>query len=83
MYNHNWLVIENGWKHSYVKPEGDGLMPGLFEWTGASCNDKEIQNIFLPGEKISPDWDHIRTFLRVQWNLYHSSLNVGAKKLVC
>ena len=45
-YYHNW--------YSYVKPEGDGLMLGLFEWTGTSCNDKEIQNKFPPRE-ISPD----------------------------
>ena len=82
VFDHNWPVVEDASKCLYVRPEGDGLMLGLFEWVGASWNEKQIPNDFSFGE-ISPDWDRMGPYLEDAMQRVPSSLNIGAKKLFC
>jgi glycine/D-amino acid oxidase-like deaminating enzyme len=53
-----WPVIEDSSKCVYIRPEGGGLMLGLFESTGASWNTKSIPHDFSFGQ-IEPDWDRM------------------------
>lgn len=51
-------VIEDSSKCVYIRPEGGGLMLGLFESKGAVWNAKAIPQDFSFGE-IEPDWDRM------------------------
>lgn len=51
-------VIEDSSKGVYVRPEGGGLMLGLFEGKGAAWNAKRIPNDFSFGQ-IDPDWNRM------------------------
>ena len=46
----NWPVIEDPSSHTYIRPEGDGLMVGLFEPEAAAWNVKSIPKDFSFGE---------------------------------
>ena len=42
--NPNWPVIEDPESYCYIRPEGNGLMIGLFEPIAAAWNVKGIPN---------------------------------------
>jgi len=77
-----WPVVEDSSKCVYIRPEGGGLMLGLFESMGASWNVKEIPDDFSFGE-IEPDWDRMGPYLEDAMKRVPETLNVGAKKFFC
>lgn len=78
----SWPVIEDSSRCTYVRPEGGGLMLGLFEWEGATWNPEQIPNEFSFAE-INPDWDRMAPYLEKAMEIVPSVLNVGAKKFFC
>jgi 4-methylaminobutanoate oxidase (formaldehyde-forming) len=78
----SWPVIEDSSRCVYVRPEGGGLMLGLFEWEGATWNARDIPNEFSFGE-IEPDWDRMGPYLEKAMEIVPATMNVGAKKLFC
>lgn len=78
----SWPVIEDSSRCVYVRPEGGGLMLGLFEWEGATWNPNQIPDGFSFGE-IEPDWDRMAPYLETAMEIVPSVVNVGAKKLFC
>ena len=78
----SWPVIEDSSRCVYVRPEGGGLMLGLFEWEGAIWNPKQIPDTFSFGE-IEPDWDRMAPYLEKAMEIVPSVVNVGAKKFFC
>ena len=80
--NTSWPVIEDPSRCVYIRPEGAGLMYGLFEREGASWNEKGVPHNFSFGE-IEPDWDRIGPYLEKAMERVPAGLNVGAKQLFC
>ena len=78
----SWPVIEDSSKCVYIRPEGGGLMLGLFERTGAPWNVEKIPDNFSFGE-IDPDWDRMGPYLEDAMSRVPSTLNIGAKKFFC
>jgi glycine/D-amino acid oxidase-like deaminating enzyme len=58
----NWPVIEDPENFAYIRPEGGGLMVGLFEGEGAAWNTAGIPPNFSFGE-IDPDYDRLAPYL--------------------
>jgi glycine/D-amino acid oxidase-like deaminating enzyme len=58
----NWPVIEDPSSYTYIRPEGAGLMVGLFEAEAAAWNIKKIPDDFSFGE-IEPDWDRMTPYV--------------------
>lgn len=78
----SWPVIEDSSRCVYVRPEGGGLMLGLFEWEGATWQADQIPSQFEFGE-IEPDWDRMGPYLEKAMELVPSTMSVGAKKFFC
>jgi 4-methylaminobutanoate oxidase (formaldehyde-forming) len=80
-----WPVVEDSANCVYVRPEGEGLMLGLFEWEGASWNSDKIPHDFLFGE-LNPDWDRMLPYLQkaIEKRIAPEiGSSMGAKKLFC
>merc|ERR1719191_1105841 len=60
--NPDWPVIEDPACHTYIRPEGGGLLVGLFEPEAAAWNVDAIPRDFSFGE-IEPDWERMGPFL--------------------
>ena len=58
----SWPVVEDSSKCVYIRPEGGGLMLGLFETMGASWNEEKILEEFSFGE-INADFDRMMPYL--------------------
>ena len=58
----SWPVIEDPSSFSYVRPEGDGLMIGLFEPHAAAWSVREVPPNFSFGS-LPPDWERMTPFL--------------------
>lgn len=77
-----WPVIEDSSKCMYVRPEGGGLMIGLFEWMGAPWNVNNIPRDFSFGE-ITPDWDRMGPYLEEAMKRIPIAQSAGVKSLFC
>jgi len=77
-----WPIVEDPSRHTYIRPEGGGLMVGLFEPVAASWSVSSVPNDFSFGE-IDPDWDRMAPFLETAMGRVPRCLEVGAKKLFC
>lgn len=78
----SWPVIEDPESYTYIRPEGDGLMIGLFETKAAAWNVNKIPNSFSFGE-ISPDWDRMTPFVEKAMNRVPKTLEIGTKNFFC
>lgn len=78
----SWPVVEDPSSHTYIRPEGGGLMVGLFEPDAASWCVPAVPSDFSFGE-IEPDWERIAPFLEKAMGRVPRSLETGAKKLFC
>lgn len=78
----SWPVVEDSSRCLYVRPEGEGLMLGLFEREGADWNTESIPHDFSFGE-IEPDWDRMGDYLYNAMERVPSTLDTGAKKFFC
>lgn len=71
----SWPVIEDPENYAYIRPEGEGLMVGLFEGHGAAWNTKAIPNNFSFGE-IEPDFDRLSPYLEKAMSRVPTTLEV-------
>jgi 4-methylaminobutanoate oxidase (formaldehyde-forming) len=78
----NWPVIEDSSRCVYVRPEGEGLMLGLFEREGASWKSEGIPDDFSFGE-LQPDWDRMLPYVEEAMKLVPVVQDVGIKTLFC
>eukprot|EP01080_Neovahlkampfia_damariscottae_P006234 gene6234-10240_t len=78
----NWPVIEDPDSYTYIRPEGNGLMVGLFEPVAASWNVKKVPNVFS-FDSIEPDWERMTPFLDKAMNRVPISLDSGVKLFFC
>eukprot|EP00041_Stephanoeca_diplocostata_P030363 m.917961 g.917961 ORF g.917961 m.917961 type:complete len:877 (+) comp23739_c0_seq7:230-2860(+) len=78
-----WPVIEDPGRCTYIRPEGGGLMVGLFESDAAAWHPgKKIPADFSFGE-IEPDWHRMGPFVEAAMERVPRSLSAGVKKLFC
>ena len=75
-------MVEDPSSCTYIRPEGGGLMVGLFESDAAAWCVPRVPANFSFGE-IEPDWGRIAPFLEQAMARVPSSLEAGAKKLFC
>ena len=78
----SWPVVEDPSSYTYVRPEGNGLMVGLFEPRAAAWNVGEIPAGFSFGS-ISPDWDRMTPFLDKAMHRVPRTLTAGIKTFFC
>jgi 4-methylaminobutanoate oxidase (formaldehyde-forming) len=78
----NWPVVEDPSSYTYIRPEGSGLMVGLFEPKAAAWNVKSIPSDFSFGE-IEPDWERMGPYVEKAMNRVPSTLTAGVKKFFC
>ncbi|GMH64293.1 hypothetical protein TrST_g3631 [Triparma strigata] len=78
----DWPVIEDPQKHVYIRPEGSGLMLGLFEPQGIGWSLDGVSNDFEFGE-LQPDWERMAPYLETAMSVVPATLEVGAKNFFC
>ena len=77
-----WPVVEDPANYAYIRPEGDGLMVGLFEGEAAAWNVGRIPDDFSFGE-IEPDWDRMTPYVEKvsahsHYSIYSNTINIVA-----
>jgi len=77
-----WPVVEDSSRCVYIRPEGGGLMLGLFELEGAPWNPTNIPESFSFGE-INPDWERMGPYLEEAMKRVPITENLGAKTFFC
>lgn len=78
----SWPVIEDPSSYTYIRPEGDGLMVGLFEPLAAAWNVERIPDNFSFGE-ITPDWERMLPFLTKAMDRVPRTHTAGTKTFFC
>jgi 4-methylaminobutanoate oxidase (formaldehyde-forming) len=78
----NWPVIEDPSSYCYIRPEGGGMMVGLFETKAAPWNIAKIPADFSFGE-IAPDWERMSPYLEKAMHRVPSTMKAGIKKFFC
>ncbi len=78
----SWPVVEDSTRCVYIRPEGGGLMLGLFERTGVPWNVQKIPEDFYFGE-INSDFDRMGPYLIEAMKRVPITERVGTKKLFC
>lgn len=78
----DWPVIEDPSSYTYIRPEGAGLMLGLFEGIAKPWNVKSIPSDFAFGE-IEPDFDRMAPYLEKAMQRVPATYKVGMKKFFC
>lgn len=79
----SWPVIEDSSKCVYIRPEGGGLMLGLFETTGASWNVGQIPEEGFSFGEINADYDRMMPYLEEAMKRVPITEEVGAKTFFC
>ena len=77
-----WPVVEDASKCVYIRPEGGGLMLGLFEREGAPWKPGGIPKDFSFGE-IEPDWERMMPYLEDAMSRVPIVQDYGIKTLFC
>ena len=75
-------VFEDPASYGYYRPEGDGLMIGLFEPVCAPWKIDGIPQDFSFGE-LPPDWDRMGPYLEKAMARVPVSLETGVRKFFC
>ena len=78
----NWPVIEDPSNYTYIRPEGGGIMVGLFEGKAAPWSVKSVPNDFSFGE-IEPDWERMGPYVEAAMSRVPATINAGIKKFFC
>jgi len=74
----SWPVVEDPRNYAYIRPEGGGLMVGLFEGEAAAFDSS-----IAPFGELEPDWDRLAPYLEKAMSRVPSVQDVGVKKLFC
>ncbi len=75
-------VIEDPDRYSYYRPEGDGLLVGLFEPVAAPWQLDEIPHDFAFGE-LPPDLDRLGPFVEAAMARIPALADVGIRQFFC
>jgi 4-methylaminobutanoate oxidase (formaldehyde-forming) len=75
-------VLEDPAAYGYYRPEGAGLMVGLFEPEAAAWRVEGIPADFSFGE-IAPDWDRMLPFLERAMARVPAAREAGVRKFFC
>lgn len=75
-------VLEDPHNYAYIRPEGAGLMVGLFEGLAAPWSPHRVPKDFSFGS-IPPDWERVTPFLEAAMSRVPTTLSVGMKNFFC
>jgi glycine cleavage system aminomethyltransferase T/glycine/D-amino acid oxidase-like deaminating enzyme len=78
----DWPVLEDPSNFTYIRPEGDGLMVGLFETICAPWNVGRIPEDFSFGT-IAPDWDRMGPYVEAAMSRVPATLDAGIHTFFC
>ena len=78
----SWPVVEDPSSYTYIRPEGGGLMVGMFEGEGAPWHVDGIPDgsSYLT---LDPDFDRMAPYLEKAMARVPRTLEVGMKSLFC
>ena len=75
-------VVEDGDRYGYYRPEGDGMMVGLFEPRGAAWSVDGVPDSFAFGT-LPPDWERMGPFLEKALGRVPILENIGVRTFFC
>ncbi len=75
-------VIEDPGSYGYYRPEGDGMLVGLFEPVAAPWSLDGVARGFSFG-KLPPDWERMEPFLGPAMNRIPSLADIGVRTFFC
>ncbi len=75
-------VIEDPDNYGYYRPEGDGMLVGLFEPVAAPWSLDGVARGFSFG-KLPPDWERMEPFLGPAMNRIPSLADIGVRTFFC
>jgi 4-methylaminobutanoate oxidase (formaldehyde-forming) len=78
----NLAVIEDPERYGYYRPEGDGMLVGLFEPVGAPWSLDGVPDSFAFGT-MPPDWDRLGPYLGSALERIPSLSEVGVRLFFC
>lgn len=73
-----WPVLEDPASYAYIRPEGGGLMVGLFEPKAAAWHGHPQSFTEIP-----PDWDRMAPYLDHAMSRVPATLDAGIKTFFC
>ena len=80
--DHDLAVIEDPDRYGYYRPEGDGMLVGLFEPIGAPWSLDGVPDSFAFGT-LPPDWERVGPYLGAALERIPSLSEVGVKLFFC
>jgi 4-methylaminobutanoate oxidase (formaldehyde-forming) len=75
-------VIEDPDNYGYYRPEGDGMLVGLFEPAGAPWSLDGVPRDFSFG-RLPPDWERVEPYLGPALNRVPSLADTGVRTFFC
>jgi 4-methylaminobutanoate oxidase (formaldehyde-forming) len=78
----SWPVLEDPGNYTYIRPEGDGLMVGLFETVCAPWHVDRVPEDFSFG-RIPPDWDRMGPYVQAAMSRVPATLEAGVHTFFC
>jgi glycine cleavage system aminomethyltransferase T/glycine/D-amino acid oxidase-like deaminating enzyme len=75
-------VIEDPESYGYYRPEGDGMLVGLFEPVGAPWSLDGVPRSFSFG-KLPPDWERMEPYLAKAMERIPSLADTGVRTFFC
>ena len=75
-------VVEDGDRYGYYRPEGDGMMVGLFEPRGAAWSVDRVPDSFAFGT-LPPDWERMAPFLEQALGRIPILEGIGVRTFFC
>jgi glycine cleavage system aminomethyltransferase T/glycine/D-amino acid oxidase-like deaminating enzyme len=75
-------VIEDPGSYGYYRPEGDGMLVGLFEPVGAPWSLDGVPRTFAFG-KLPPDWERMEPYLACAMERIPSLAETGVRTFFC
>ncbi|MDH3425565.1 MAG: FAD-dependent oxidoreductase, partial [Acidimicrobiia bacterium] len=78
----SWPIIEDPASHGYYRPEGDGLMIGLFE---PVCAPWQVEGVPQDASftELAPDWDRMAPYIDKAMRRVPATAEAGIKQLFC
>jgi glycine cleavage system aminomethyltransferase T/glycine/D-amino acid oxidase-like deaminating enzyme len=77
-----WPVLEDARSFTYIRPEGAGLMVGLFETVAAPWQVDGVPEGFSFGS-IPPDWDRMGPYVEAAMRRVPATLEAGIHTFFC
>ena len=78
----DWPVLEDPRNFTYIRPEGDGLMVGLFETVCAPWHVDRIPDSFSFGT-IAPDWERMSPYVEAAMSRVPATQDAGIRTFFC